>query len=134
MIVRLTKEQKQFLVREAREKSPMEACGLLFGDIKSEEATVRRIVATRNVSESSTHFEVDPEEFVEALLKAEKEKMELIGFFHSHPATPQPSIVDIRYMKLWPGNIWVVISSIDYQISAYQTINNSLIDVKLEVN
>jgi len=111
-----------------------EACGLLFGDIKSEEATVRRIVATRNISESSTNFEVDPEEFVKALSKAEKEKMEHIGFFHSHPAAPQPSIIDIRYMKLWPETIWVVISSIDYQISAYQTVNNLPIDVRLEVN
>jgi len=133
LIISLTREQKRLLDKKTKEKYPIEACGLLFGDMNCEEAVVRKIVATHNILESSTNFQVDPEEFLKILSKAEKEDVKLIGFFHSHPATPQPSVTDIKYMKLWPENIWLIISSLDYQIAAYQTVDSSLRKVRLKV-
>lgn len=133
MIIRLTKEQILLIIEDARKKYPLENCGILFGDINSTEAVVRKIVVTHNILESSTNFQIDPEEFLKALLGAEKESMQLIGFFHSHPAKPQPSKIDLQYMKFWPESIGLIISSIDYNIAAYQTINNKFRRIIMKV-
>ncbi len=134
MIIRLTKEQICLLVEETRKNYPIEACGVLLGETKHEEAVVRKIITSHNVLESSTEFQVEPEEFLKVLSEAEKENMQLIGFFHSHPAPPHPSVSDVRHMSLWPENIWLIISSIGYDMAAYQTFNNGFRRIEIEVN
>ena len=100
MIILLSKTQVSLLIEEARKKYPIESCGLLFGWITSEEAIVKKIVTTRNILESSTEFQINPEEFIKHISEAEKEGLKLIGFYHSHPAAPKPSMTDIKYMRL----------------------------------
>ena len=119
MILCLSKEQKSSLIEETRKKHPKEACGILFGDLGSEGPLVRKIVPVRNVVESTTNFRIDAEEFLRSLSEAEREGMELIGFYHSHPAAAHPSLTDAKYMKLWPENIWLIISSINHDTAAF---------------
>jgi len=133
MILRLTKAHMRLLVKETRKRYPIEACGLLFGDTSIGEAVVKRIVAVKNVLDSSTNFQVNPEEFFKALSKAGKGGMQHIGFFHSHPAAPQPSATDTIYMRLWPENIWLIISSIDYAVAAFRTEDNVPTEIAVEV-
>lgn len=133
MILRLTEEQMRLISEETEERRPIEACGLLFGQIKDEEAVVKKIVITRNTLDSSLFFQVDPEEFVKALFKAEAEGLQLIGFFHSHPAAPNPSLADVRYMRFWPENVWLIISSIDYSVQAYRIIDAEIQKVQVEI-
>jgi proteasome lid subunit RPN8/RPN11 len=132
-MIRFTQDQMSFLVEETKEKYPLEACGLLFGDMGKGEAVARGVAAAYNTLESSSDFQIDPEEFLEALARAEEENMEHLGFFHSHPASPKPSASDIRYMNLWPESIWLIISSIDYEMVAYQILNGSCEGVNLKV-
>jgi len=134
MILRLTRAHIRLLVKETRKSYPVEACGLLFGDTSSGEAVVKRIVAVKNMLESSTNFQVDPQEFFKALSKAGKSGMQHIGFFHSHPAAPQPSATDISYMRLWPENIWLIISSIDYAVAAYRTEDDAPREVAVRID
>ena len=96
----LTEKQISTLIEEARRKHPVEACGLLFGHITEREMLIKRIVPTRNLLDSPTRFRISPEEFVRHLSKAEGEGLRLIGFYHSHPADPAPSSIDLEYMKL----------------------------------
>jgi proteasome lid subunit RPN8/RPN11 len=49
----------------------------------------------------------------------EREKRSSGYFTHSHPAPPQPSNIDLKFMKLNPF-IWLIMSMIDKQIAAYQ--------------
>jgi len=133
MILRITREQNRLLIKETRKRWPEEACGLLFGDVSGKEAVVKKVVMVRNVLESPTNFQVDPEEFLKELSKAEKEGMQFIGFFHSHPAAPQPSPTDVRYMRLWPGDIWLVISSVDYSMKAYRIVDDELAGLHVEI-
>jgi len=133
MIVRLSEEQASFLIVIAGERYPEEACGLLFGDLKREEAVAKKITPARNALRSPTDFQIDPEEFLRALVEAEKEDMHHIGFFHSHPASPAPSTTDVRCMGLWPESIWLIISSISHRMAAYQIIGGSLEKLDLKV-
>jgi proteasome lid subunit RPN8/RPN11 len=134
MIVRLTEEQIRFLVEKTRNEYPFEACGLLFGHVGQRVAAVKKIVASSNVLKSSTRFQIDPEEFLGALTKAENENLDHVGFFHSHPASPEPSMTDIKYMQLWPDNIWLMLSSINHEMAAYHAVNSSFRRITLKVN
>jgi len=133
MIVRMSEEQASFLIAIAEERYPEEACGLLFGDLKREEAVLKKIMPVRNTLRSPTDFQIDSEEFLRAVAEAEKEDMRHIGFFHSHPASPEPSTTDVRYMGLWPESVWLIISSISHRMAAYQTIGGSLEKLDLKV-
>ncbi len=134
MIIRLSKEQKSLLIEETRKEHPKEACGILFGDLGSEGPVVREIVPVCNMLESMTNFRIDAEEFLRSLSEAEGEGMELIGFFHSHPAAAHPSLTDAEYMKLWPENIWLIISSINHDIAAFRIIDSKPREIQIRVD
>jgi len=134
MILRLTEEHLRLLKEAAKNSYPTEACGLIFGDIDGKRAVVKRIRPVQNISESATRFQIDPEEFIETLSEAEKNGGELIGFFHSHPAPAYPSLTDAQYMRLWPENIWLIISSVSYDIAAYNAVDGELRRIDIEVS
>jgi proteasome lid subunit RPN8/RPN11 len=92
-------------------------------------------VVFRNTLKSTARFQIDPEDFLKALFEAEIEGLQHVGFFHSHSASSHPSITDIKYMNLWPETIWLIISSINYEVAAYQMINGNLqeIHVNMEI-
>ncbi len=125
--------QIRFIIEKTRESYPVEACGALFGELSGSEARIRKIVVFRNTLESTVRFQIDPEDFLKALLEAEIEGLQHLGFFHSHSAGTRPSATDIKYMKLWPETIWLIISSISYEVAAYRMINRDLHEVRIEV-
>jgi proteasome lid subunit RPN8/RPN11 len=133
MIVQLTKEQTNLLIGETRKRYPVEACGLLFGEINRDKAVVRKIVPVHNTLRSTVSFKIDPKEFLKALREAEKKNLEHIGFFHSHPAPPHPSATDARHMRLWPDGAWLIVSSIDYDMAAYQNVEGFIQGIILEL-
>jgi len=133
MILLLTNRQVSLLIEESKKNHPIESCGLLFGWITRKEAIVKKLVATRNILESPTEFQINPEEFIKHLSEAEREGLQLIGFYHSHPAAPKPSMIDTRYMKLWAESIWLIISSIDHSIEAYQAADEKFVKVDVKI-
>jgi len=133
MILWLTKRQVSLLIEDSKRNYSIESCGLLFGSITKEKAIVKKVIAAQNILKSPTEFQINPEEFIRHLFEAEKKDLELIGFYHSHPAAPKPSVIDTKYMKLWPNSIWLIISTVDYSIGAYQAVNGKFekVDVKV---
>ena len=72
---------------------PEEGCGIL-GGFKDR---VEWVIPVTNMLHSSTRFQMDPQEQVDAYYKIEEQGGNLIGIYHSHPAGPQhPSDSDIR--------------------------------------
>jgi len=133
MILQLTKRQVSSLIEESKRKYPVESCGLLFGWITREEAVVKKIVTTQNILKSTTEFQINPEEFVNHVSIAEREGLQLIGFYHSHPAAPKPSVINVKYMKLWPESVWLIISSIDYSRGAYRVVNKKFEKINVKI-
>lgn len=124
----------RLLIEETRDKYPAEACGLLLGKNDDKEAVVKRVKPLRNTLSSPSYFRIDPEEFLKELSEAEKNSVYLIGFFHSHPALPNPSLTDVEYMKLWPESIWLIISSINYDVAACRISNDQPVKVTVKIN
>ena len=93
----------------ARNCLPLEACGLVAG-------TENRAVAFLPVSnelQSPSAFRMDPQEQLNAFLWMEKQHLDLLAIFHSHPQGPQtPSTTDIAEF-FYPGVtslIWTPVS------------------------
>ncbi|MDW8061879.1 MAG: M67 family metallopeptidase [Nitrososphaerota archaeon] len=126
MKVRLSRILSDMLLEEARRSYPIEACGVLFGSIHGDEMRIEAVVPLRNILESEYTFEIDPEEFLKVLVEYEGRGLRHIGFFHSHPGCVKPSTIDLRYMKLWPETIWMIVSYRESRIRAYRIIDESL--------
>ena len=72
-----------------------ECCGFLFGHDRFEERIVTETMVAQNVAENrKDRFEISPKEYLDAENYADKNKLTLVGFYHSHldyPAIPSES-------------------------------------------
>ena len=133
MILKLERQDANFLEDEARKRFPVEACAMLFGATTRREAVVKKVVVASNKLQSNIRFEIDPEVFACAFFEAEREGLDLIGLYHSHPAPATPSSVDLECMKLWPGLIWLIFSSADGKLAGYQMKNGKVVEITTKV-
>ena len=131
MALRLKQRHLVFLIKESRKIYPIEACAILFGYASNGNFTLRKIVVTPNKLQSTKRFEIDAEIAVKTITEAEKNGLEFIGLFHSHPAPAKPSRIDSKYMKLWGDSIWLILSSIDNNLAAYQIKNRKMREITL---
>jgi len=116
------------------ENEPNEACALLMGRVSSSIAIVEEIILTPNTSKSTIHFEIDPEFLLKILLEAEVKNQLLVSIFHSHPAQPYPSGIDIPYMQNYPQSVWLIMGLPKSEpIRGYQWYQNSIVEVKVKI-
>ncbi len=92
------------MVEHARACLPDEACGLLVGRGRE----VDRFVPVTNVEASPDSYTLDPEQHYRVLRDVEDSGLEIVGGFHSHPASPAvPSDTDIT-LAGEPGWVWII--------------------------
>ena len=133
MILRLRRQHVDLLKQEAEKVHPVEACALLFGKLSQNEAVVEKVELAPNELQSTVRFEIDPEKVAAAITEAEKEGLEFIGLFHSHPAPAAPSPIDLKFMKLWGDALWLILSSIDGNLAAYQLSDGTVKEVTIRM-
>lgn len=128
----------EFMVRlynYSEEVLPNEAAALLFGIVEEHRAIVQNIKIVQNMSSNPrTSFSIDPEEEYRLLVKAEERSEALVAIYHSHPAPPRPSSLDLRFMHLNPV-IWLIASKTSgkWKSRAYIIENNELCDVRVDI-
>jgi len=94
------------MVEHAKKESPLECCGILSG----KEETVLKAFALKNTEESPLRYSISPQEQLRVFEELEKESMEMIAIYHSHPhSIPFPSETDVR-MAFYPEVSTVIIS------------------------
>jgi proteasome lid subunit RPN8/RPN11 len=87
-------------IRSEGEKAyPNECCGVLLGETaENGDKTLSRIEPISNSREESEQYHrflITPEELLKIELKARKLKLDVLGFYHSHPDHPaKPSDYD----------------------------------------
>jgi proteasome lid subunit RPN8/RPN11 len=134
MILQLSSNQIDYLRKETKKQKPIEACAILFGKKIQEHSIVEKIIITKNRLQAPDRFEVDPEKVASAINEAEKNKLEFIGLFHSHPAPAKPSLIDINFMKLWGDAIWLILSTINNNLAAYYIKQNKVKKVMIKID
>ncbi|MFL6371606.1 MAG: Mov34/MPN/PAD-1 family protein [Nitrososphaera sp.] len=115
-IISLTIAQIEELRRIAEGALPNESCALLLAE--RNDGKVARILPMRNVEESPVSFTMDPSEVMEAYNIADSFGMQVIAIFHSHPAKPSPSSIDIKFMEINPV-IWLIYSTTENVLKAF---------------
>jgi proteasome lid subunit RPN8/RPN11 len=134
MILRIGSDNIVTLKMESTRVFPLEACAILFGEVSQNESIIKKIYIASNRLKSEILFEIDPEEALEAMLEAEEEGLELVGFFHSHKLHTKPSSIDEKYMKLWGNALWLIYSNSEDSFSAYQLQKGKLLETNIIID
>jgi proteasome lid subunit RPN8/RPN11 len=102
IVVRAADWRRMLALVEA--SAPLEACGLLAGSGER----VSRVIPVENVERSRTRFRMEPRAQVQRLIEIERDGLELLGIYHSHPSGPSgPSPTD-RAEAAYPGAAWLI--------------------------
>ena len=105
-MVRIPNTIFQKMINHALRESPLECCGILAGKGR----TVRRLYEMMNRDSSTTTYRVAPEEQLKVFSEMEKEGLDMLAIYHSHPDTiPFPSVSDVR-LAFYPDVVYVIIS------------------------
>ena len=105
------------MLEHARQEAPRECCGLLIG----RRGAISRNVRTRNADTRPTRYLIDPADHFRAIHSARSEGAEVIGAYHSHPASaPWPSPTDISEANSGPEFLYVIVSVMDGDVRAYR--------------
>ncbi len=104
----LRKEHLTQITAHARREYPKECCGALVGK-KGIHKEVREVHPSRNVRSGAYEYELDPRELLEVFRHADEERLEVLGFYHSHPdIAPNPSQIDSS--TAWSGFSYLIVS------------------------
>lgn len=92
--LRLTRQQVQTIVEQAKVDAPNEICGLIVG----QQGVAQHIIPIPNRSRTPlTHFQMDAESLLRAYKMLDTIGGALLAVYHSHPnGEPLPSQTDIR--------------------------------------
>jgi proteasome lid subunit RPN8/RPN11 len=105
-MLRIPKAILQGMVEHAKRESPLECCGILSG----KEKTVEKAFELENAEGSPVQYSMSPRDQLKVFEEMEKESMEMIAIYHSHPHTiPFPSETDVK-LAFYPDVSSIIIS------------------------
>jgi proteasome lid subunit RPN8/RPN11 len=101
----------QIMLSHVSEGAPEEACGLLGGKICEDRYQAIEAIPTVNILHSTERYQVAPQEQLQAFVHFEKQGLELVAIYHSHPRGPEtPSPTDIAE-AYYPETVYLIWSS-----------------------
>ena len=123
-LISITRQQKQAMLTHILSCLPEEGCGLISG---TQDGEVVSVIPITNELHSQTAFQMAPQEQIQAFLQIEKNNLDLIAVYHSHPnGLARPSESDIDQFQ-YPGVIQLIWS---YQNSKWR-LNGFIIENRL---
>lgn len=135
----LSREQLESITAHAREDYPREACGLMAG----RDGAVLRLYRMKNLDASPVSYRLDPSEQLRAMREMERDGLEIVGIYHSHPDAPaMPSQTDISRAFFpgtrepnFPGAAYLIVSlsSGEPEIRAFRITSDAVEKVRLKI-
>jgi proteasome lid subunit RPN8/RPN11 len=107
-------------IRAHGEKAfPHECCGVLFGSVDGSEKRVTAVHAIENQfdeEERYHRFLITPEDYRNAETLARTKKLDILGFYHSHPDSPSiASKYDLDHAFPWFSYLIISVYSRTYR-------------------
>jgi proteasome lid subunit RPN8/RPN11 len=88
----ISKEHIEFIGKHGEEAYPHEACGIILGHIEDNKDNIlfitKDLKRAKNLSDNPLRFYLDPKDFLRIQEEADKEGLEIIGIYHTHPDHP----------------------------------------------
>ena len=105
----LTRDAYDAVVRQGYRGGDREVCGVLAGDYGDEESRVLDVSPVANAADTpQVRYAMDPEEQLAAIDGVEDDGLDVVGFYHTHPAGPtHPSDTDVD-RATWPGYSYAI--------------------------
>jgi proteasome lid subunit RPN8/RPN11 len=115
--------------REGEKAYPNECCGVLLGETGESNKTIIRIEPISNSREENEQYHrflITPEELLKAELKARSLKLDVLGFYHSHPDHPaKPSDYDKEHaLPFYSYIITEVKNGVSQEMTSWQLSEN----------
>lgn len=105
-MITLTPWLRAELIRRANAEAPEECCGLLSRKPNGGICLWR----AENASPTpQSNFAIAPDNQLRLLRRIEAYQQTLVGIYHSHSGSPDPSQGDFNTAMRWPGLTWVII-------------------------
>lgn len=102
----LKKDLLEKILKQIKEESPNEACGILAG----KNCIVEKVYAMANIDKSPATYFMDAKEQLLVMKEIRNLGLEMVGIYHSHVASPAyPSAHDVE-MAFYPEVSYVIIS------------------------
>ncbi len=99
------------MIDHAKKESPLECCGILGG----KNHTVGKAFELKNTEKSPSRYSMAGQEQLRVFEEMEKETMEMVAIYHSHPHTiPFPSETDVK-LAFYPEVASIIISLMEEQ-------------------
>ena len=130
-MLRIPKAIFQGMLDHAKRESPLECCGILSG----KEKIVQKAFELKNSEESPVQYSMFPRDQLRVFEEMEKESMDMVAIYHSHPHTiPFPSETDVK-LAFYPDVSSVIISlkGEDPVIKAFQISKEAIYLEEIEV-
>jgi len=129
----LAQKEKDKLVTHAIDEQPSESCAMLFGKKVGNNWNVKEVFLTQNIDDSQTNFTISPEELLKGYQIAEKNQLEVVGIFHSHPNSDAiPSNTDKKFMQNNPVP-WIIFSGVNNDLKAY-LLDSTIIEIQIKID
>ena len=129
----LTQKEKDKLIAHAISEQPSESCAMLFGKKIGDNWNVKEVFLTQNIDDSQTNFTISPEELLKGYQIAEKNQLEVVGIFHSHPNSDAiPSNTDKKFMQNNPVP-WIIFSGVSNDLKAY-LLDSTIIEIQIKID
>ena len=98
------------MLGQLKAQFPLEGCGIMAGS----SGRVRHLYTIDNRLESTSAYEMDPEQQVSAMLDLESNGWQLLAIYHSHPYGPEtPSATDVARDE-YPEAAQIIVSFRDH--------------------
>ena len=129
----LAQKEKDKLIDHAIEQQPSESCAMLFGKKVGDDWNVKEVFLTQNMDNSQTNFTISPEELLKGYQVAQKNQLEVVGVFHSHPNSDAiPSSTDKKFMQNNPVP-WIIFSGVSNDMRAY-LLDLDVIEIPIKID
>jgi [CysO sulfur-carrier protein]-S-L-cysteine hydrolase len=133
IILLVTENQIDSLIRSTKEDFPNESCSLLLGSIVDDQYLVKVLKKMENKTHSEYSFHMDSDELMKVYKWASDNGLDVIGVYHSHLEGSNPSDTDLTFMKINPV-IWLIYDVSKSTYSAFLLVQDYLKQIKIEIS
>ncbi len=110
--IKLRAQHLDSIAKHGEATYPYECCGILFGRLINGEKVLEELYPVENAKKQvaqQKRFLIRPEQLKEGERNAQEKRLEVLGFYHSHPeAEARPSAFDLEHA--WPFYSYIIVS------------------------
>lgn len=109
--MRITRQALDEIGGHAGEGYPNETCGMLIAAPGNGLVTRTRRVRNIVVDRARDRYEMDPRDQIRIQRECDRDGLEIVGYYHSHPDHPaQASVTDSN--RSWAGPVYLIVSCV----------------------